>query len=196
MTRSRRPHSIWAKLKQISIGYLVLGFIVCFAVTVMALRHNNLTAIYLRNQVIQVDKQNGDVAAALNNLRVYIYSHMNAQLSVGSNTDQPPIQLKYSYERLVAQEKNRVSTVNSAVYSQAQTQCEKLFPHNISGGGRVPCVQAYIAKHGTKERPIPDGLYKFNFISPIWTADLAGWSLAATLILGLVLTIRLIIYHK
>jgi hypothetical protein len=157
----------------------------------MALRHNNLTAIYLRDQVIQADKQNGDVEGALKNLRVYTYSHMNAGLSVGPNSDQPPIQLKYRYERLVAAEKKRVSTINATVYSQAQTTCEKLFPHGISGGGRVPCVQDYISQHGVKEKPVPEDLYKFNFISPIWSPDLAGLSVIVTSLLGLLLIVQI-----
>jgi protein tyrosine phosphatase len=61
----------------------------------------------LRDKLLVVDQQDGDVELALRELREHIYSHMNSELG-GSNVQQP-IQLKYRYERLVNAEKVRVT---------------------------------------------------------------------------------------
>jgi hypothetical protein len=150
--------------------------------SVFGLRSNNLAALSLRDNVLKVDQQNGDVETALRQLRIYVYAHMNTDLTSGPNAIKPPIQLKYRYDRLVAIEKDRVSSVNAKVYNDAQTTCEQLFPHGLSGGGRVPCIQDYVTAHGAKEKTIVDALYKFDFASPVWSSDLAGWSLRWTVI--------------
>src|SRR6185295_4911631 len=99
----------------------------------------------------------------------------------------PPIQLNFRYQRLVQAEKDRVSTANTAIYNDAQKYCEQQIPNEFYGRGRIPCIQEYEAGHGEKEKPINEDLYKFDFISPGWSPDLAGWSLVLTavcLILG------------
>jgi hypothetical protein len=134
-----------AFLKQIP-SYFFLGlFILSLIICINALRNNNQTMIKLRDEVYAADKNNGDVNAALNSLREYVYSHMNTDLSSGGNSIKPPIQLKYTYERLQAQ-------------------------------------QDYAIHHGQTPTPIPAALYKFDFISPSWSPDLAGWSLVVSVL--------------
>ncbi len=186
----KRLHHIWKIVSKLRSWYLVIGFIVLLTVTITSLRQNNLDALKLRDDVIQTDKQNGDVEAALRTLRLYVYRHMNTDLAGGPNAIRPPIQLKYRYERLVAAEKDRASSINSKVYTQAQAVCEQLFPHGLSGGGRVPCIQDYVTKHGVQENAVNDSLYKFDFASPVWSPDLAGFSLILTILLGLLLLLR------
>ncbi len=157
----------------------------------MALRHNNFTALYLRDQVNIADQNNADVEGALRTLRQYVYSHMNTDLASGPNAIKPPVQLKYRYDRLVATEKARVSAINATVYTEAQKTCEAQFPSGLSGRGRVPCIQDYVTKHGVSEQPIPEALYKFDFAPPFWSPDLAGWSLLLTALFGLLLITRI-----
>ena len=152
------------------------AFLVFATIGIFALRQNNLKAIELRNKVLEVDKENGDIEGALREIREFVYSHMNADLSAGTNIQQP-IQLKYSYERLIEVEKKRVEKANENVYTRAQTYCEKKYPASTSGGPRVPCIQEYVTSNGEKQKSIPDALYKFDFVSPVWSPDLAGWSL-------------------
>ena len=67
---------------------------------------------------------------------------------------------------------------NSKIYTDAQHYCEKVDSTDYYGTNRVPCVQQYIRNHGVSNLPtIPDSLYKFDFVSPWWSPDLAGWSL-------------------
>lgn len=158
--------------------WVFLGLAAVFALmSVFALRNNNITALKLRDDVLAADKANGDVEGALKNLRKYMYAHMNTNLSTGPGAIKPPIQLKYRYERLVAAESERVGRQNDKIYTDAQAECEKKFPKGLSGSGRIPCIKEYIASHGIQQQEIPDSLYKFDFVSPKWSPDLAGWSI-------------------
>lgn len=166
------------------------------ALSAFALRQNNLTAIRLRNEVLKVDQANGDTEAALKKLRQYIYAHMNTDLA-SSTSVYPPIQLKYRYERLVAAEKARVDQANSnTVYNDAQKYCETNFPQSFFGAGRLPCIQNYIDSHPVKtvtEQPIPDALYKYNFASPAWSPDVAGWGLVLSGLFLFLFGVRLVL---
>ncbi len=169
--------------------FLVIA-IVSGIISVTALRNNNVTALKLRDKVIAADKNNTDVEKPLRDLREYIYAHMNTDLSVGEGAIKPPIQLKYRYERLVAAENERVGKENEKIYNDAQVECEKRFPKGLSGSGRIPCIKEYIEGHGIQEKTIPDNLYKFDFVSPKWSPDLAGWSLVVSSISFALFVIR------
>lgn len=178
----RKLHQIWVKIKPINYWYFFAAFIISASVAAIALRENNLTAVNLRNKLIQVDKQDGNVSLALNNLREYIYSHMNTNLASGPNTIYPPIQLKYTYQRLEDAEQAKVNAANAVVYTDAENYCQILIPNGFSGRGRVPCIENYVTTHGEQVQPIPPGLYEFDFVSPFWSPDLAGWSILISII--------------
>jgi hypothetical protein len=169
-------HHTWRKLHPVSYWYFLAACIICAVIGIFAMRQNNLNAIKMREKVSKVDEQNGDVEAAMRELREYVYAHMNTNLSSGTSIQQP-VQLKYRYERLVAAEKARVADANTKIYTEAQAHCERLYPASASGGPRVPCIESYVTTNGVKEQQIPDALYKFSFASPRWSADLAGISL-------------------
>lgn len=172
------------------ISFLIL-FIASGIVCIASLRQNNITMIDLRNQVYAADKNNGDVNKELNKLRAYVLTHMNTNLST-DNGIKPPIQLSHTYARL--QEKQ---SQNSDLYVEAKNYCEQKIPANISvsGQGRVDCIVEYVNSRGTKPANIPVGLYQFDFLSPRWSPDLAGWSLVTT-ILFFVGFITTFILHK
>lgn len=189
----RKLHHFWTKIRWLRSWYFLLAAIVFGAVFIFAYRQNNLKALELRDKVLKVDEQNGDVEAALKELREFTYSHMNARLEGGEGAIYPPIQLKYRYERLVAAEKERVKAANANVYTDAQANCEKLYPGSFSGGPRVPCIENYVTTHTATEKPIPDALYKFDFISPSWSPDRAGWSILAAISFSVLFAVRLIL---
>lgn len=166
------------------------------AISVYALRHNNLTMVKLRDAVYAADKSGADVNGALNNLRLYVYGHMNTNLSGGENAIKPPIQLKYTYERLAAEAAKEVN--DSGLYTKAANYCQEKIPASvsISGRGRIDCVQDYILSHGGKRAAaIPTALYQFDFVSPSWSPDLAGWSLVLTAIVFFI-TVAKLLYEK
>jgi len=186
----RKLHSF---LQRINVYVLAVIFVVSLTVCVFALRQNNLQVLKLRDAVITADKDNKDVEGALTELRTFMYSHMNTSLSSGPNAIKPPIQLKYSYERLVEAEQQRLTVENSKVYIEAQAECEKRFPKGLSGSGRIPCITDYVASRGVEQKNIPDSLYKFDFVSPTWSPDLAGWSMLAAIVSGAFLVLRLLL---
>lgn len=159
-------------------------FVVSAVICVAALRNNNQTMVALRNDVYVADKNNGNVNAALNKLRAYVYSHMNTNLSSGGNNIKPPIQLKYTYQRLYDDRINQVQTANQQLYTDAENYCQSINKAYF-GTTRVPCVQNYVINHGLKQADvtIPAGLYEFDFVSPTWSPDLAGFSLLVSVIL-------------
>jgi len=169
-------------------------FIAAAIISVFALRHNNQTMVNLRNDVYAADKNNGDVNTALNNLRRYVYGHMNTDLSSGNNNIKPPIQLKYTYQRLYDAETNKVQSANQQLYTDAELYCQSI-NNAFFGTTRVPCVQNYVVNHGLAAAniTIPAGLYQFDFASPAWSPDFAGWSLVAALLLFAAFIIRLAI---
>ena len=165
--------------------YLGIIFLVSGLLAISSLRQNNLTMVQLRQDVYDADKNNGDIETSLRTLRSYIYDHMNTDPSSSGNGIKPPIQLKYRYERLAAAEQTKTETNNSQIYSEAQAYCETQNSIDFSGRNRVPCISEYVTNHGVHVSPVPDALYKFDFVSPTWSPDLAGWSLVLAVLSGL-----------
>lgn len=145
--------------------------VVATTVSLIALRQNNLQMGELREAVYAADKSGKGIEPALNNLQNYVTSHMNTSLT-SPNGIYPPIQLTNTYKRLSKQ-------ATTDTYHAAQVYCEKNQPAGFYGAYRIDCVQAYIASHPTKEpkADLPEALYQFDFLSPVWSPDLAGWSL-------------------
>lgn len=117
---------------------------------------------------------------------------MNTDLASNSSV-YPPIQLKYRYERLMAARQDAAKAGNAQIYTEAQKHCEALLPTGVSLD-RVTCIQQYLDAHPlAAQPPIQDSLYKFDFASPRWSPDLAGWSLVFTILFGILFIFRLIL---
>lgn len=188
----RHLYHILKRLRQLRGWYFVIAILISMTVSAVALRQNNITALRLRDNVLKIDEQNGDVESALRELRRYVYSHMNTDLTV-QNGAYPPVQLKYRYDRLARAETERVSAANAQLYTEAQGYCESLIPTGRSLN-RIDCIQNYITgKGGAVERPVEDSLYKFAFTPPVWSPDLAGWSLVITALLTTLFILRLVL---
>ncbi len=184
-------HHLWRQLQTVKPWYFLVAAVIFGLISVYSLRQNNLTMVRLRDQVYQADQNNNDVEGALRKLREYVYGHMNTDLTNGDNAIYPPLQLKYSYDRALKASQPGADDPNSKIYTDAQAECEKQFPQGLSGSGRIPCIQNYIASHGIKEAALPTAsLYQFDFVSPVWSADLAGWSLVATSLSAALFVIR------
>jgi len=188
-TMSKRYlHYVWVRIRPVKTWYLFAAFLVAAVICVAALRANYSGMVRLRTAVYAADQSGMGTEKALQDLRAYVGSHMNTDLYNGKGV-YPPIQLKYTYERLVAAEKGRVDALNASIYTDAQKYCETLDPNSFYGRERVPCIEHFIQSKGTQAaKTIPDTLYKFDFISPRWSPDLAGWMLVTSaFLLGLTL---------
>jgi preprotein translocase subunit SecF len=191
MTDKRRLRYNYKHLKRVKPAYLVLLAVFFLALGIYGLRQNYSEMVRLRTAVATADKENGDVETSLRNLRDFVYNHMNTNLSSGNVSIKPPVQLKYRYERLIRQEQARADNVNRAVKKQGERVCRAKYPSGIYNNQRVSCVAAYIHNHSIKPNPIPEELYKFDFVSPPWSADLAGTSLLLFMLTIVAIIIRL-----
>jgi hypothetical protein len=75
-----------------------------------------------------------------------------------------------------------VQQTNAQLYTDAQQYCQALDPTDFSGHNRVPCIEQYVETHNAIAQSIPDSLYEFDFISPTWSPDLAGWGLVGSIL--------------
>lgn len=195
MAGKKQQHSSTG-LRQAVIMWFFLGLaIVAGFIGVQAYIGNSKESKKRYEALLAVDAAGGDVEKALLELRTYIYSHMNT--TIGSPTGvRPPIQLKGTYERLVAAEKERVGQVNDNLYNKAQQVCEQLFPEGLSGRGRVPCITEYVSKNSVTEQQIPEGLYKYDFVAPAWSPDKAGIALVISALSFIVFLFYLVFYIR
>jgi hypothetical protein len=164
------------------MGILVSLAIVSSVVSVAALRANNEHMVKLRNEVFVADKNDVNVTGTLQNLQAYVTTHMNTNLNGGNGSVYPPIQLKYTYQRLLDNESSQAAASNSSLYTDAQNYCQQAVPTGFSGRYRVPCIEQYVESHDTSLATVSTSLYEFDFVSPSWSPDLAGWSLAVAVI--------------
>ena len=190
----RQLHHIWTKLRAIKPWYFLILAVLSAVVCSFSLRANNQHMISLREAVYASDLNNTNVQRSLGDLQAYVVKHMNTDLSSGSNPVYPPVQLKYTYNRLVEQQASAVSAASSQIYTDAQHYCEKQNSTDYYGTNRVPCVSAYVQSHPVaKAITIPAELYKFDFVSPRWSPDLAGWSLVVAILSSFTFTVTLLI---
>lgn len=186
----RQLHHLWTKVRWIKPWYFLILALISGVVCVYALRANNMHMVTLRDAVYSADKNNTDIQKPLQELQAYVTTHMNTDLNAGKNSVYPPIQLKYTYDRLVQARTEQLAKANGDVYSQAQAHCEAQNSTDVSGRNRVPCIQQYVQSHSAQTLPpIPDALYKFAFVTPRWSPDLAGWSMVITILAGLLFII-------
>lgn len=193
--RKHTLYGIWNKIGDLSLFTLLVLFFLSVAVSIFALRDNNIKMTKLREAVYVADERNGDVETALTTLRVFVYGHMNTDLRAGSNSSQPPIQLVNKFNKAVEAERARYAALGGTnkVYADAQSVCEK---PTIPLTARAQCIQDYVTANsqGLPQLVLPPKeAYTFDFIGPRWSPDLAGWALVATAVIGIFIVVRLII---
>lgn len=178
----RKLHHVLRILHKIHYTVLIVIFIIATIMVLPSLRSNNKQMILLREAVFTADKNNGDIEGALRTLRHYVFAHMNTNLSSGANAVKPPIQLKYHYERLEASAKASYEAANAAMINQAEATCIAQIPGTIFNSARIQCAKDYAAAHPVKQAKIYEDQYKFDFASPTWSPDRAGWSIVVSIV--------------
>jgi hypothetical protein len=178
----RHLHHIWTRFRVLKPWYFLVLAAITGVIFIFAMRSNYSHMVTLRQAVYDADKSGQGVNEALNNLQKYVYAHMNTNLATKDGV-YPPIQLKYTYDRLVQVQGDAAAAANSRLYTEAQHYCETQNSADFSGRNRVPCIENYVSSHtSAASANIPDSLYKFNFASPRWSPDMAGWSELLTII--------------
>lgn len=191
----RKLHHYYRNIAFVKAWYFLVPALVFALLAVHGLRSNYSTMVKLREAVYVADQQDGDVEGALVQLRSHVHSHMNTNLTSGRNAIRPPIQLKARYDRLVTAEAERVKAANVNINKEAEQVCGARFPNAGFNAPRVACIQDYVGAKATKERAVPDQLYKFDFVSPRWSLDLAGTSILLAVIFITLFFARLILEY-
>jgi hypothetical protein len=133
--------------------------------------------------IIKADSLGQDTVAAINNLKLFVGSHMGSGVN---------FTLQAAYERAQAQARvaAQAAAGTSRVYADAQAACAG----KSDSVTQARCNQSYLAKHLTAmPQPTPVATpkladYQYIMRAPIWSPDLAGALLAgalAALVVGL-----------
>lgn len=175
-------HHWWRQVKRIKLWLLVVLLVIFAAASTYFLRQNNLGMVARRKAVVAADKNNGDVDRALKDLRSYMMAHMNTQMS-------QPVQLKESYNREVQRRvdaaANSGNTTDASAYKRAQDECKALNTVTYA-----QCVIDKTSSVAPGSNPVtnvtnpPVELFSYQFYSPTWSPDFAGFA-----VLGLILTL-------
>lgn len=166
-----------------------LGSVSAGAVGLFALRENNKDMLQLRDAVFEADEAGLGIQESIDALQNHVSSHMNANPpKLGDNS---AIQLKSSYDRARQAETERMSAARTELAQQATSYCEANV-RNVQLSVRAQCVAQYIADRPITEKQIVADLYRYNFISPRWSPDLAGWSLVVACALGAIFVMQLL----
>lgn len=171
---------------------LAILLIVFVLVSAFLLRQNNLEMIKKRNLVLQADEQNGDVEKALSELQKYVLSHMNT--SLGQNG----IYLEHTYQRAydrAVQEGLKDDSASRNLYEQADQACQAVFNRTYSFPAYTQCVAERLTEESSND-PLSNvalpsvDIFRYNFVSPVWSPDFAGFSVLITGVIAVLLVFR------
>ncbi len=185
-----------AKIARLRTWQLLVILLLLTFVSATLLRLNNIGMIERRAAVLAADKS-GDkakIASSLLELQRYVSAHMNASLENG-------LYLESSYardrDRAIAAAAS-ANNPSSEVYKQASLDCRSRFVGGVASfrNDYVQCVVQRVGSLSPGQDPaaglkLPRAdLYRYDFISPAWTPDPAGFSVLLTLLLALWIAAR------
>lgn len=175
------------KIKSWQLLFLLAFLILC---SVHFLRQNNLRMVELRSEVISADESGQDVASELTALNKHVFEHMNTAIV-------RPIELVNAYN-VQAKAAIEAASRDSGrdIYSEAAQVCER---RGVPLKSIAQCAADYAANNnpGTsvKEIVLPDkNRFTYTFATPVWTPDLAGFSILFTGVVFIWLVLRGIEY--
>jgi hypothetical protein len=181
------------QIQRVKTWQLVILLILISFVVATFLRLNNIGMVERRAAVINADNA-GDsqsTQSRLYDLQRYVSSHMNTSLGNG-------VYLEASYNR----ERNRLiaeatssSDSNSNIYKKVQEVCMPQFSY--WSYAYVMCTYNELSKYPASNNLVSSikepsiDLYRYNFISPLWSPDFAGWSVLICVVILIMIIVRL-----
>ena len=193
------------RLSQIKTWQLVILLIMSGFISATFLRLNNVGMVERRESVEHADKA-GDMVnlqQRLYDLQRYVSTHMNA--------DPGKIALDHTYKQMYDRklkefEEEIKNQSNNDTVSKVRAVCDARARQG--GYGRattqadpryVSCINEEWEKYPAAkvanlqfEAPSTEPYYH-TFVSPIWSADYAGWSLLVTIFIAMIIVMRLIV---
>ena len=193
------------RLSQIKTWQLVVLLIMSGFISATFLRLNNVGMVERRESVENADKA-GDIVnlqQRLYDLQRYVSTHMNA--------DPGKIALDHTYKQMYDRklkefEEEIKNQSNNDTVSKVRAVCDARARQG--GYGRattqadpryVSCINEEWEKYPAAkvanlqfEAPSTEPYYH-TFVSPIWSADYAGWSLLVTIFIAMIIVMRLVV---
>lgn len=167
--------------------------------SVYGLRNNNLRMVELREAVLTADEQGEgqqQLDEKLKELANFVTTHMNTDLSRGRELaidGEAPVQLAYKYyydSILNIATYVKSSQANLSLLGEARIACEV---SSVPISERLQCVNQELANLSHDKfpqvEPLSKDFYVYDFASPVWSPDLAGFSL---IIFGLTIILLLL----
>ncbi|MBQ1528105.1 hypothetical protein IIZ77_00465 [Candidatus Saccharibacteria bacterium] len=217
--RIRHLKNLLSKVRAVRTWQLFLIFVLLVFASATLLRLDHIKMTNLRSAVLEADKEDNEIALAedLNALKDFVFSHTvvnivddngNKKLEFGTGV----FYLEQSYIRAASAALREASEAeiddgnpNGNIYASVSAICRSLAlanGWNWDTPAYIECWQTELAKYpastlndGTIKVKIPSTeLYRREFTSPIWTPSLAGFVVLVTIILGVVIFIRFLIW--
>jgi hypothetical protein len=176
------------KTWQLLVLLLLVGFIAA-----TFLRLNNIGMIQRRDAVLAADKA-GDVTviqSRIYDLQRYTAAHMNAD----SNVFYLEEQFRRDAQKVVDAASND-SNPNGNINVKADAVCRPQY--TVWSQAYVQCFASELAKYPPSPDPVQNvtipssSLYRYSFISPLWSPDFAGFSVLVAGVILLLIFFRLI----
>lgn len=193
MADKRQVKQTIKQLQRVHTWQLVVLLILVGFVAATFLRLNSIGMSERRDAVLAADKAGDDTALEerLYDLQRFSAAHMN--------TPTGPLYLQGKYNRDYQQAATQASADSSPsgnVSAQADAVCK---PQYSSWSlAYVQCFADELAKFppssdpAQKITPPPTALYRHEFASPAWSADFAGWTVLAGVVIMLMIVVRLV----
>ena len=198
VANKKQIRSTLKKLGALKTWQLLILLVLALFIAATALRLNNVGMDQRREGVYSADESGDEeiLHQRLLSLREYSSKHMNANTGT--------FVLKNQYERdsqtalKEAQERSQNSeSPNGNIYKKAAEVCDPQY----SGYSQayMQCFMNELNKY-PESAAVNDnvvlpaaGLYQYDFASPIWTPDLAGWTVLLTIIISVVIITKIIL---
>ena len=182
------------RLRRLKTWQLVVILVFMILMSATFLRLNNIGMVQRQKAVEQADKQ-GDMQAVqdrLYDLRRYVSDHMN--------TSGARIYLHEKYNRDKAELIKKAVENNNANKDVINKKVDDICKPQFSGynQGYVSCFAREYAKYAPGTDPIssvkvPDiELYRYDFVSVVWSPDFAGFSILICIVIIMVIIARLV----
>jgi hypothetical protein len=191
--RKRVKKSI-KQLQRVKTWQLLILLILMGFVAATFLRLNNIGMIQRRDAVLAADKDGNieTIQSRLWDLQRYSAMHMNSETG--------PFYLEQQYRRDAQKAVDTASksdnNPNGNINVKAEAVCRPQYA--VWSPAYVQCFTDELAKYPPSPDPtqnvnLPNpSLYRQNFISPSWSPDFAGWTVAICIIIILMVAARLV----
>lgn len=196
MANKKQIRTTLKKISMLKTWQLIILLILVLFIAATALRLNNVGMDQRREGVYSADEAGDEdiIHQRLLSLREYSSSHMNANTGA--------FVLKNQYDRdsqralADAQNKSEESeSPNGNIYKKAAEVCDPQF----SGYSQayMQCFMNELNKY-PESGAVSDSvvlptaeLYQYDFASPIWTPDIAGWTVLLAIIISVVIITKI-----